>query len=175
MRPGEYLSIMQDSIRRKAGSMGPRDWRALRDLLRVAGSRGTKFVADRKALAFEPTAFLTGKEIRPPFPLTVIEFDNGGEPDDEKGPMMPDVIVALDKETEVRLYALRIDEDVNGGYVVAALSNYIAIAYNDEASFNPITVVIKTDDFETRPFLPDIYSYGAQEFGDEFIESAGGR
>lgn len=178
MRPGEYLNLTRDSVRRKVSGMGQKDWRFLRELLHVAASRGTKFLVDLKSLSLNInelniSTFLTGEELRPPFPVTVIEFEGCEDLEIGDTRRTPDMLIVLDKETEVRIYVFCIQEEKSGSHVMAAMPTYVAIPYNSDALFNPVTVTIKTDDLDARVFLPNKCKLATEKFGAEFMDKAG--
>lgn len=142
-KPGQLLTASIDAMRRK-GPFSHADRKALLQRLDMGALRGVKFIGP-KAVTLDPTKPMLLSDMRPPYPVTVLEgelFDVGNNLD------VSVLVIARDTGEHVELnFLARASDDaadlffVSKGWMVGPL--IIRIAYSDASAHAQYDVDVK--------------------------------
>jgi hypothetical protein len=158
-QPGHFLTALLDTMKRTSG-FSSNDAKAVRNLLDLAARRGIKFLGPQAAEVDKSKPLLLS-DLRPPYPITVIE----GELFDSNG--VGALIVARDTGDYVELNffvhtadAVRDIFSEIGEWIIAPLT--CRIPYSDTTAHAAYEMEVKSllpDRIKADPIEPNLESY----------------
>lgn len=140
-KPGHLLTAFMDRLSQQSIEFSRRDAKALRKRLDMAAMRGVKFIGP-KAATLDKRAPMVLSDLRPPYPVTVLEgelFDVGG---------VDVLIIARDTGEYVELnFLTHTDRDIRdvftdvGEWIIGPLT--CRISYGDGSIHEPYNIDVK--------------------------------